>query len=364
LENLKLEPIDVYKQIAKDLLEALPDLPLVVPSNEYGRVTKAAAQVLMVCIYLYYEGYGKGVLGFSEDWSDGTTVIDKTMVRNAMDDIIANTGTTHYKLLDNYADIFAWDNENNEESIFEIQYAENSAVVNWSDYSVVNGNFASMIMSPRSPNGDTTVGAGWSFGMITWSLYNEFETGDPRLNTTVYNGFDSLTSFVVGYHNTGYFNHKYMARADYTSNAGDPQMNYAKNYIDVLYAEILLIAAELYLDIDNGHAAELLSEVRTRSMGPSSALTSITLDDIYHELRVEFGGEGHRYWDLLRRGLDYAKEKIDAGYIPDPLYPEPGEFQGYVFDKAHLGMLPIPAEEIRTANEGVLEQKIDFYKSY
>jgi hypothetical protein len=29
----------------------------------------------------------------------------------------------------------------------------------------------------------------------------------------------------------------------------------------------------------------------------------------------EFGGEGLRKWDLLRRGLDYAGDKINASFI-------------------------------------------------
>jgi hypothetical protein len=128
------------------------------------------------------------------------------------------------------------------------------------------------------------------------------------------------------------------------------------------YAEVLLILAELYLDDNNARATELLNRVRTRSMGESAALTSLTLDDIFHERRVEFACEGLRYWDLLRRGLDYAKEKIDLSYIPDPSYPAPDEFAGYYFDLGHKGMIPIPEDEIRNANEGVLEQKIDFYR--
>ena len=54
-------------------------------------------------------------------------------------------------------------------------------------------------------------------------------------------------------------------------------------------------------------AADYLNEVRVRAMGESARLTNITLDDIYHERRVELACEGHRKWDLLRRGLDYTK---------------------------------------------------------
>ena len=381
--NLKQsDPEVIYQYIAKNLLEAIPDLPETVIPSEYGRVTKAAAQVLMARIYQYYEGFGKGTLGITSDWSDGTTTIDKAMVKAALEEIISKG---HYSLLPNYGDIQDWENENNKESIFEIQYSEKSLFSDFNNTDKVNGNTMCYIVAPRDPRGDTTIASGWSFGTLTWSLYKEFEPGDPRLKYTVYNAEDSLfkivkkvdpitgilkvdtlrgsknKTYTPGFHNTGYFNAKYIARTKYQINVGAVH-NYRKNFIDMRLAEVYLILAELYLTDDNAKATNYLNTVRVRAMGITAAKTSITLDDVYHEKRVEFACEGLRYWDLLRRGLDYAKEKIDNSYVPDPLYPAPTEFVGFVFNKAHMGMIPIPASEIRTCNEGVLEQKIPFYK--
>jgi hypothetical protein len=42
-------PQEVYQFIAQDLLDAIPDLPLIVSSNEKGRVTKDVVRVLIVC---------------------------------------------------------------------------------------------------------------------------------------------------------------------------------------------------------------------------------------------------------------------------------------------------------------------------
>jgi hypothetical protein len=97
-------------------------------------------------------------------------------------------------------------------------------------------------------------------------------------------------------------------------------------------------------------------------MGDGAALSSLTLDDIYHERRVEFAGEGHRKWDLLRRGLDYAKVKIDASWdIPAGL-ENADDFSGRSFNKDTWGMLPIPGSEIRLANPGMLQQYVPAFK--
>lgn len=355
------EPTEVYQYIAKNLLEALSDLPETVTPNEYGRITKAAAQVLMARIYQFHEDFGKKILGITSDWSDGTTTITKKMVIENLEEIITNG---HYTLLSNYNDIHDWDNQNNKESILEIQFANNPDLSFWDKTEYNNGNTMCYIVGPRSPMGDSSIVAGWSFGQPTWTLYNEFEPGDPRLDATIYNADVKLTSYFSAFQNTGFFNRKYMARSKYSATTSDGVHKYPKNFIDMRLAEVYLILAELYLTSDNAKATFYLNQVRTRAMGPSAAKSSITLDDVYHEKRVEFACEGLRYWDLLRRGLDYAKEKIDASYIPDPSCKSPGDFIGFVFNKESLGMLPIPASEIRNANKGVLEQKIPYYQSY
>jgi len=128
------------------------------------------------------------------------------------------------------------------------------------------------------------------------------------------------------------------------------------------FAEVLLMASELNLTDNPEKALDYLNRVRTRAMGESAALSSITLDAIYHERRVEFAGEGHRKWDLLRRGLDYAKEMIDASWVIPPEAESPDEFQGRQFIKDTWGMLPVPASEIRLAKEGVLKQYVPAFK--
>jgi SusD family. len=112
------------------------------------------------------------------------------------------------------------------------------------------------------------------------------------------------------------------------------------------------MGAELYLDNDLGKAQTYYSDVRKRAFGADHVAPTLTndaagLDLIYHERRVEFAGEGLRYWDLLRRGLTYAQQKIDATSGSSP-YDE-------TFKPATLGLLPIPQSEINVSNNSLVQ---------
>ncbi len=352
-------PLELYRQIASDLLEAQAGLPLTVPSAEVGRATKYVVNSLIARIYLYYEGFAKPVLGISEPWSNGTTSIDKAFVKNALNEVITS-GV--YRLLPSYADVFSWANENNDEMIFSFQYDGSSGATDWGGWGI-NGNFTSIFIGPRDPEGDPNIVAGWSFSPMSFSLVNEYEANDPRKDVTIYNATAKLTKYTRGFQNTGYFNAKFMPLKAYQSIKGDPSHNYPINYPDIRFADVLLMASEIYLGEDNVKAAQYYNMVRTRALGLAAAKNSITLDDIYHERRVELAGEGHRYWDLLRRSLDYTAQKINASFqnIPSGPMINAADFAPRNFVKDTYGMFPIPAGEIRITNNN-LQQNIPAYK--
>lgn len=352
-------PSEVFTLIASDLLAAVNVLPVDIPSTEKGRISKGAVQALMARIYLYHTGMSavQGLGLTAEQWSDGNTVINKAYVQTALDQIITSE---KYSLLPNYADVFDWDNQNNAESVLEIQYSEKAKSGDWGGWNI-NGNFSSVWLSVRNPEGDATVYPGWSFAVPTWSLANEFESGDPRKYVTLYDAEANLTSYNRAFMNTGYFNKKYMARADYIGSGGDPSHNFPRNFMDIRYSDVLLMAAEVWLTENPTKAVGYFNQVRTRALGESAAKTTITLDDIYHERRVEFGGEGLRKWDLLRRGLTYAEQKVNASFNVPSGIPNPGDFTPRLFDPESWGMFPIPAGDIRTASPGVSKQYVPAY---
>ncbi|MDP2889047.1 MAG: RagB/SusD family nutrient uptake outer membrane protein [Bacteroidota bacterium] len=350
-------PAEIFTQIATDLLKAIPVLPVQISTNEKGRVSKAAAQALLARIYLYHEGFAKPVMGVPA-LSNGSTTVDKAYVQAALEQIIASN---QYILLPNYTDLWDWSKQNSREAILEIQYSEKAKSGDWGGWNI-NGNFSSVWLSVRNPEGDASIFPGWSFAQPTWSLANEFEPGDPRKDATIYNADVLMTKYTKAFMNTGYFNRKYMAQSAYIGSGGDPSHNFPRNFIDLRYAEVLLMAAELFLTDNPSKALGYFNQVRTRSLGAGAALTSLTLDAIYHERRVEFGGEGLRKWDLLRRGQAYAAARINASFNVPSGIPNPADFAVRTYNPNTWGMFPIPASEIRNTNEGVLKQMVPAYQ--
>lgn len=111
----------------------------------------------------------------------------------------------------------------------------------------------------------------------------------PKGDTVTYGG---------RYQNTGYFLRKYLPRpGDTEGSVGDAGLNHEENFHLYRYAETLLNAAELALAIGESGAQSYLDQVRTRAgLGSVTA----TVDNIIKERRVEFIGEGKRYFDLVR----------------------------------------------------------------
>jgi hypothetical protein len=361
---LQAEPMAVYTQIATDLLEAEKGCPATVSSSEIGRVTKYAVQSLMTRIYLYYQGFAKPVFGISKEWtSNEGTEINKVYIQKALKEVV-NSGA--YSLLPSYADAFSWANDHNtSENIFTWQYSEKSGTSEWATLPRgwnFNGNFSVTFYGVRSPLGDPNISPGWSLGVPTWNLYNEFEAGDPRLAVSIYNANDSLTNYYTGWQNTGYFNAKFMPNRQYEA-ALQPNLNWSLNYPDIRFADVLLLASEIFLTDDPAFSLQCFNKVRTRALGESAAKGSINLDDIYHERRVELSGEGHRYWDLLRRGFTYAADKINGSFqnLPAGL-PNESEFAPRDFNPESYGMFPIPITEIRNMNANTLKQFIPSYQ--
>ena len=351
-------PDELFTQIASDLLKASAVLPVELTSTEKGRISKGAVNALIARIYLYHEGFAKPVLGVS-NWSNGSTTIDKAYAQAALEEIISSNV---YSLVSDYNQLWDWQNQNNQESILEIQYSEKAKSGDWGGWNI-NGNFSCVWLGVRNPVGDNgSLFPGWSFAIPSWSLANEFEAGDPRKEATIYDAEVKLDDYTRAFMNTGYFNKKYMALNAYIGSGGDANHNFPRNFVDIRYADVLLMAAELFLDSNASKATSYVNKVRSRSLGTSAELSSVTLNSIYHERRVEFGGEGLRKWDLLRRGNDYAAEKINASFNVPASVPNPSHFVPRTFKANTWGMFPIPASEIRNTNNGVLKQYVPAYQ--
>ena len=81
--------------------------------------------------------------------------------------------------------------------------------------------------------------------------------------------------------------------------------------------------------------------------GQPSQTPDVTIDDIWHERRVELALEGHRFFDLVRQGR--AAEVMQAHL--DEHFPD----AGYSFVAGVNELFPIPSNEI-TLSGGLITQ--------
>jgi hypothetical protein len=79
-----------------------------------------------------------------------------------------------------------------------------------------------------------------------------------------------------------------------------------QDYVSIRYADVLLMAAEL----GAAGAQNYFDDVRKRALGTSFVQLPVTQANIMNERKLEFAGEGIRYWDLLRQGVNVAASAI------------------------------------------------------
>lgn len=311
---------EVLAQIEKDLTEAAADLPETVDGNELGRVTAGAAKALLGRVLLFGNDNNK--------MEQAATVLEE----------VVNSGL--YDLESNFEDIFKLSHEHGIESVFEINYSDNSNAGWWQFGSGGGeGNVGVQFIGMRDYSGPE-FNVGWGFCPVSLDLV-DFMQGDPRLEHTVIDA-DNIpgASYTPAYQNTGYFQRKYAPLQANTAGDGEIPLNWANNVREIRYADVLLMAAEALLrsNGDEGAARGYLNKVRTRvGLTPVLSSGNDLLEAVYDERRMELACEGHRFFDLIRLGL-----------APSVLADK-----GFVQGKNEV--LPLPQTEIDLSN-GALTQ--------
>ncbi|MBY0487739.1 MAG: RagB/SusD family nutrient uptake outer membrane protein [Flavobacteriaceae bacterium] len=274
---------DVYASIEADLLYAVNNLSAT--PSQLGRATKGAAQALLGKVYLYQNKFPQAA-----------AVLDQVILSNS------------YSLVTNYNTIFENNNENNSESVFEVQYTDAQGA-SFDCLQCSEGNVAVGFNGIRNYTGPFFDG-GFSFNLPTQASYNAYEVGDDRRDVAILDiaawATANNASYGTGYKHTGYFNRKYLARKG-DANIGDQNLTNPNNYRAIRYADVLLMAAEAFSRSGNDvKGRNYLNLVRRRAFGDlnhdiSASGTALT-DFIWAERRLELMGEGHRFFDLVRTG--------------------------------------------------------------
>ena len=303
-------------------------------SADRGRMTRGAAYAVKARMCLYHGKYQQA--------RDAAAEIMK-------EDIYP------YRLFPDYAGIFTYANQMNSEVIIDIQYVPTLRMHSiFSQY------------GPRSAQGVSNFSP-------TRSLVDTYEPDDPRLRASILMPLDpnpyvggifdptpgsgTVDEAGVSYNATvsGYQYRKYVLADDVTF----PSRCHI-NLIMMRYADVLLMFAEAENELNGPTQAayNAINAVRQRARGDNTGILSdlagLTkeqfLDAVLKERRMEFAGEGLRYFDILRRriaeyvlvGPVYGMDYIDADGNAKTVTVE-----NRIFDKNKNYLWPIPESELR-----------------
>jgi hypothetical protein len=318
--------------IIPDLLEAVQTLPSVTVyrgSTELGRASKGAAQALLGKVYLFRGQYNEAKAQF------------KAVVESG-----------DYELVASFRDNHDESNENNKESLFEVQFITGGN--GWSTSTEERGSEGCLfpIWGGHPSNGDFY---NW---MPTIKLVSEFEPEDTmRKNATAFYpggprwdpaGKNEPWELLDAAGNRVRPEGTFAMRKFIQSGRDVTNTQSGINYRLIRYADVLLMYAEALNETDGPAAAlPFINLVRRRAKVPdypTAAFPASSSADVFniimHERMVELGGESHRWNDLCRWD---NLGKIDmTPIIKNPTHPDP---RG-AFDKNKHKLLPIPQGEL------------------
>ncbi|MBQ6659034.1 MAG: RagB/SusD family nutrient uptake outer membrane protein [Prevotella sp.] len=336
------DPAETWAFVEQDLTEAINSgtLPSKTSANDQEtgiRVTKEFAQALLGKAYLFQGKY-----------SEAASMLDN----------VINSGK--YELFKGeYDGLFRAANNNNCESMFELQKRyDTEQMWNQLDMTFLMQGWRSDKLKYKGEAAQVIATGTYGFLNPRKSLYDAFvawEGADGyRLKKSIWT-YQQLNDFGVSisgsnavYGNEGYFYWKGQSlKEDVVT---DMSFFQGGQFIDLKimrYAEVLLMAAEAQLQAgNNSKALDYINQIRTRAQ--EQPLTTVSLDDIKTEKRLELCLECVRYQDLVRWGD--AKSAMGNQGKEVPAFTTDGiqwNWQNTVYGFQDKNMLlPIPLKEL------------------
>ncbi|RYY33196.1 MAG: RagB/SusD family nutrient uptake outer membrane protein [Sphingobacteriaceae bacterium] len=332
---------EIWNQIFADFQAAKDMLPISYANvsgtdqGQIGRATKGAATGMLGKAFLY-----------RKRWQDAA---------NELKLLINGPELNNYSLLPDYRDNFKPTNENNAESLFEIQFGDPSQVggttgnyggepnANWKQVSSTGHTYA-------------MEGFGYSDFLPTRWIYDEFKKEktidnklDPRLLSTI-------ASFEAGVSEQAYFQDWKNPQTSiyprkYThdgipgfTNENNGIENSGINYRVLRYADVLLMYAEALNELSQtAEAYQYIQQVRDRAHLPDLATTKPGMNQVQmreqlaHERALELSVESQRIFDIIRWGWLYDANKLNELKQHDP------DFNTWTAGNEYL---PIPQTEL------------------
>ena len=331
-------PDDVYKLIVEDLKYAAENIPadkFTDNSSTLGRISRYAAEGMLARVYLFYDGVYN-----NNEFKTMPGDLTKAQALAYCEDVISSG---KFRLEDNYADLWRASSakpsakeqglkdtykEASQEILWVVKFNNDQT---WSGNS--NGNRFVINIGMRNTWG-APYGYGWGACTVTNSARNIFSADDKRFdasiidarnlanndgNGTVYEKQATTDACdLTGYNIKKYTPLVYTDGSFVVDNESDVSGHHFMtsqdaDWILLRYSDVLLMAAEL----GSSNAAQDYNLVMYRAYGNHNhdASAAPSREQIWQERRREFMGEGIRYFDLRRQGLDaFVKGILGQAY--------------------------------------------------
>ncbi|MBD5280944.1 MAG: RagB/SusD family nutrient uptake outer membrane protein [Bacteroides sp.] len=320
---------DVYDQVEKDLLEAIPNLPMTRSGDEYGRMTAASARAILGRVYLA-----------REKWTEAANIL-RPIIESGDYQLDRRNG------LDSYEKLFQVGGEYSPEMIYVIMgikdkftssrniYLSPECLGGWHQFAVYNEHVKSYFCADgksidESPlydendpymNRDQRLYASvflpplgsWTgsvFNDVTYDCYGEASSADRYNKFALFNGYCPKKGLDPG-----------ITEAMWTCYTPTPIIR---------YAEILLSYLEAVNEAGMGISQEMIdltiNDIRDRVNLPGYALAELSSQEkirkaVRAERRVELAFEGLHYFDILRWGT--AKDELNHYFTGVKLSDDP-----------------------------------------
>ena len=311
----------VYDQIILDLTDAIAGLPVSYENaNDAGRATQGAAKALLGKVYLA-RGWGGG--------PGNINTSDLQMAVDEFEDLMA--APYNYALASNVTDVFDYTQENSPElgHIFSVQYSTGLGYEgSWLAQNMQAMELESAWWGFAAPES-------WAQGPDGYACTWE-QSGLPDDSTWYFVPLDErLNELYEDYNNMMWFHWcKKWQYEHYLGWAEHPQ-----NLTLIRWADILLSHSEALNELSAAPDASVVASinlVRERAgvdpYDPPEWTKETFRDEIQDERNRELWGEGHAWFDYVRKGM--LVDRMTAAGIDPSL----------VTDKNNL--YPIPQQEI------------------
>ena len=355
----------LWKQVEDDLKDAIDcNLPVTRSGDEKGRIEKGAAIAMLGKVYLYQHKYPEA----------------KAQLQLLMS---APYYPGRYDLIENFAENFTTANENNKESVFELQYSSDGELTWGNESGISLGNSLPQFVGPVAGGGwaklmpssfavgqfvkeERPAGSDTKFDKRIYAslFFNPEAMGDVVKNEKWYGGNRSMEDLWDG--NSGkmtggaptfsqgdgkFLLKKYTAyfvNATNADNMGHKEGK-ANNLRAMRFSEVLLMYAEACAMTNDANGANTaLKIVRQRAgLAEKTFAQADLMAEIEHQCLLEFFGEGHRFDDLKRW---YTTEEIKNIFTEN-------EKQGAEYFQEKHKYYPIPSGELNN-NDAMVQTEL------